>query len=189
MRKFRRAAVAATAGVVASALMAGVPAGAQEGDPLPQLTVTPTSGPVGTQVTVGGAGCEPEDDEGIPEPDVEFGLMEFDFDTFEAPPKFFAITPASLDGEGDWSGTLVVPEGVDPDKDYWVVAICYPNDPGSDGEQVSDFEFVAFDVTGTPTTPTTPTTPAPATTPGDPTPAAPTAAPATPVVAQPTFTG
>jgi hypothetical protein len=166
----RRAAIAATAAVATSALIAGVPAGAQEGELLP-ISVTPTSGPAGTLVTISGAGCVTEAGPG----DVEVYL--FNEGEEEPAETIGGIVP---DAEGNWQTQGPVlptdPIGVHP-----ISATCFES-PESD-VVVADYDFAFFEVTAPPTT--TPPTTAP---PSQPTVEKP-AAPATPVPAEPIFTG
>lgn len=185
MRKSRVAAVAV--GVVASVLLAGAPAGAQEGEPpeLP-LTVTPTSGPAGTVVTVSGGDCVAED-----ETFVEFALLTVDNESPEGPELVLVAREDAVPAEdGSWSGELTVPEGVDPDAVYYVSAVCGVEIGEEEAEGIAWYDYIEFDVTGG-----QPTTPPPTVDPGvlppvtPPVAVAPTAAPAVAVVAQPTFTG
>lgn len=159
----RRAAIAAMAAGAASALVAAVPASAEE---LLPIGVTPGSGPAGTEFTVSGADCLGEMGPGDVEVYLFFGDAE--------PDVFGGITP---DAEGDWAVTLLV-EDTDPVGVVDISATCF-HSPESD-EILADYDFTEFEVTEPPAAP--PTTDAPA-------PGPPTASPASPVVAQPTFTG
>jgi hypothetical protein len=170
MRRAAITAIAATAAVATSALIAGVPAGAQEGE-LP-LSVSPTSGSAGTLVTISGAGCVTEAGPG----DVEVYL----FNEGEEEPAV-VIDGIVPDAEGNWQTQgPVLP--TDPIGIHPISATCFES-PESD-VVVADYEFVDFEVTAPPTT--TPPTTAP---PSQPPVEEPEAAPATPVPAHPTFTG
>jgi hypothetical protein len=150
------------------------PAGAQE-DPLP-MTVEPTSGGVGTVITVSGADCTSEDPEAAPE--VDFLLADEAFFFTENEGVVAAEDLVQAESDGTWSGQLTVPGDVDPDAVWFVSALCFA---GPDAEEpLAVYDLFAFDITGPPTTP--PTTP-----PTVPTP--PEAPPAAPVVEEPIFTG
>jgi hypothetical protein len=150
-----------TAGVGAAAVLVAAPAGAQE---LLPITVEPTTGPIGTEVTVSGEGCLNEDGPG----EVDVQLF---FEDEEEP----AVFPADeVLEDGSWSLVLASTEE-DPPGIYTFTATCFV--PGGE-EVIADYDFVEFELTAPPEPPTTPTTP--------PTPTAP---PAVPVVEEPDFTG
>lgn len=164
--KHRLAALAAATGLGAAALLAGVPAGAQEGA-LP-LTIDPTSGPVGTEVVLTGGGCLGEQGPGAIQAFVD-GIPVEDQD-----PE----NPVIADEAGDWLYVIVPQEGTSPGT-YQITATCFVND-GS-GTAMAEYGPAAFEVTGDPASTTTVPAP-PAEEPEEP-------APAAPVVATPTFTG
>jgi hypothetical protein len=170
----RRAAVAALACVVASAVMSTAPVAAT--DEPPDLTVTPTSGPAGTVVTVSGDDC---------------AFNSISIFLVKLPSAVVAQSGTESSDNGTWSGTVTVPQGADPAADYVVTAQCFVS-AGEQSQVKHDYEQVPFDVTGGGTTPTTPTT----TPPGEPTEppvidpeAVPVAPVAVAVVADPDFTG
>lgn len=180
MSKKRMAAFGAV-GVGVLALVAP-PASAGDG-----FTVTPTSGPVGTVISISGTGCY---DEGLPDRTVSMYL------TNGLTGQTNLVTP---DDNGAWSGHITVSGGLDPDLDYYVAASCWGEILGDNGQVIQEYGPVDFDVTGdgpVPTTPTTqpptePTTPTEPTVPGEPPaePEVPTPPPATPIVDEPDFTG
>lgn len=166
--RIRRAAVAATTGLVVSALLAGVPVGAQTAT-LP-LNVSPTSGPVGTVVDIWGSGCLGPQGPGAV---LVFALFQGE----ELPPvDADPDNPVIADAQGNWSFPVeILPEAAEAGT-FDIAARCTVND-GS-GTVIAEYSRVPFTVTdGTPP-------PAPA-------PEAPVAemAPAKPVEAKPTFTG
>jgi hypothetical protein len=177
----KRTAAAIVAGA-AAVLVAAPPAGAGDG-----FTVTPTSGPAGTVISVSGTGCY---EEGLPDRHVSIILSDGE--------QASASSSVVPDDNGAWSGQLTVPAGADPAGTYQVYASCWGSILGDNGQEILAYGPVAFDVTGggpAPTTPTTqpneptPTTQPPTepTVPGEPeTPGPP---PATPVVDEPDFTG
>jgi hypothetical protein len=145
-------------------VLVAAPAGAQE---LLPISVEPTSGPVGTEVTVSGADCLNEAGLG----EVEVYLFFED----EEEPAVFPVDEVLEDGS--WS--LVLASTVeDAPGLYSFTATCFV--PGSD-EVIADYEFADFELTGPPTT-TPPSTTPPTTTP-------PEAPPAAPVTEEPDFTG
>lgn len=171
MRRAAIAAIAATAAVATSALIAGVPAGAQ-GEELLPISVTPTSGPAGTLVTISGAGCVTEAGPG----DVEVYLFNEGQD--EPAETIVGIVP---DAQGNWQTQgPVLP--TDPIGIHPISATCFESPESS--TVVAEYDFVEFEVTAPTTTPP-PSTPPPSQPPVD----KPEAAPATPVPARPTFTG
>jgi hypothetical protein len=172
-----------------SALLAGVPAGAQSEEPvLLPLTVDPTSGPAGTVITVGGEQCGGVDD-GLDNSAV-MALLTPDPEDPLSPPFIVEIGEVAAGEDGSWTGEITVPEGVDPDAPHFVTALCLAAIPGEEEpEVVAEYDFVEFDVTGEePTTPP-PTVEPPVDVPPPPEPETPTAPPAVPVVAPPDFTG
>lgn len=182
MRTKRIAAIAAAG--VATTLLAVPPASAGDG-----FTVTPTSGPAGTVISVSGTGCY---EDGLPDTEVTIS-----FGDGESVGVSTMIIP---DDNGAWSGQLTVPAGVDPAGEYAVGGYCWGEILGDNGQMIREYASVAFDVTGdgpAPTTPepTTPTTqPGPGpepTVPGEPgdDPEVPTPPAATPVVDDPDYTG
>jgi hypothetical protein len=156
-----------SAGVGAAVVLVAAPAGAQTED-LP-LSVEPTSGPIGTEVTVSGEDCLNEDGPG--EVDVELF-----FEDEEEP----AVFPADeVLEDGSWSLVLASTEE-DPPGIYTFTATCFV--PGSE-EVIAEYEFVEFELTAPTTAPTTPpTNPSTAPPPAQ-------APPAVPVVDEPDFTG
>ena len=168
--KIKRAAVAAMAGVVATALVT-LPAGAEE-PPLLPISVTPSSGPAGTLVTISGAGCVSEAGPG----DVEVYLFNEGQD--EPAETIGGIVP---DAQGNWQTQgPVLP--TDPIGIHPISATCFES-PESD-VVIADYDFATFEVTAPPVT-TPPSTEPPAQPPVE----KPEAPPAAPVRAQPTFTG
>jgi hypothetical protein len=165
-----------SAGIGAAAVLVAAPAGAQE--PEQPINVDPTSGGVGTVITVSGSGCSSENPDDAPEVDSILADEEFFFGEGEGLVGDEGVVQAEDDGT--WSGQLTVPADVDPGLSWFVSALCFAGPEAQ--EPLAFYEIVEFDVTGPPTT-TPPTTP-PATTP--PTPTAP---PAVPVVEEPDFTG
>jgi hypothetical protein len=163
------------AGIGAAAVLVAAPAGAQTED-LP-LSVEPTSGGVGTVISVSGSGCSSENPGDAPEVDFILADEDFFFTENEGVVGDEDVVPA--EGDGSWSGQLTVPDDADPDAVWFVSALCFAG-PAAD-EPLGVYELVDFDVTAPPTTepPTTPTT-------APPTPEAP---PAMPVVDEPVFTG
>jgi hypothetical protein len=166
----KRMSAALIVGAAAGALLVAAPAGAGA----PQLEVTPTSGPVGTTITVSGNLCG----DGL----AEFTLyMDVDGDE----PLVIAQDDLDAPMDGTWSGELVVPatatlpggDTVDilPGDGYSIGATC------TFSEQPVKYDDVDFEVTGspTPTPSTTPPTTAPTSTPP----------PATPITDEPPFTG
>lgn len=177
--KLRRAAIAAIAAVATTALVAGVPAGAEdvpaeeESELLP-IDVSPPSGPAGTVVTVSGAGCLTEAGPGEVEVYVFFGEEE--------EPQVFVVAPEE---DGSWLIELEshpeTPPGV-----FTFTATCFASsDP--EAEVVADYDFAEFEVLAStePTPPTSEPDGPPTLTPVDDEPAP----PATPVPGEPTFTG
>jgi hypothetical protein len=180
----------AAGGAAAAFVLAGLPAGAQV--PQPTLDVAPTSGPIGTTITVSGGGCIlGEDPGGV---DVAF----VDTSVFDSDAIFpLAVTSLTAGEDGTWTAQLVVPASVSPDEgividvvpgeDYVVVAACSFGTSETGPEIV--YESVPFDVTGE-TVPTTPPTD-PGSLPEAPVtvPVSLQAQPATPVVGDPDYTG
>lgn len=178
MNRMRTSAVLA-AGVVASAVLVGGPVAAQDDGPTPELTVNPTSGPIGTTIDVSGTEC--------------FGTDVWFLLGNNADGYVVTDGDSVPDAEGAWGGQLEVPatyaneDGVDvavvPGTNYVVTAQCL-----TDGE-VKDvlYEEIPFEVTGT-TPPTTPPTTAPPVTTAPPATTPTTTAPVTttpPAAAQP----
>jgi hypothetical protein len=166
------------AGIGAAAVLVAAPASAQEPE-LP-LTVEPTSGGVGTVITVSGADCSGGPDD-APEVDFVLGDEELFFGPGDGVVADEDVVQAEDDGT--WSGQLTVPGDADPDATWFVTAACFAS-PEAEGV-LALYELVEFDVTGPPTT--TPTTPPPTTPTTAPPP--PEAPPAVPVVEEPIFTG
>ncbi|HET6953375.1 MAG TPA: hypothetical protein VFI47_23555 [Acidimicrobiales bacterium] len=164
----RRAAVAATTGLVVSALLAGAPVGAQSA-PLP-LNVSPTSGPVGTVVDISGSGCLGPEGPGAV---LVFALFQGE----ELPPvDADPANPVIANADGTWEFPVeILPEAAEAGS-FDIAARCTVND--ASGTVIAEYARVPFTITdGTPTTePPAPADPAPA----------PAAAP---VTATPTFTG
>jgi hypothetical protein len=193
--KYKRIVAFATAGVAAMALLVANPAGAQEPPALP-LDVDPTSGPIGTVITVSGDDCFGE---------AVFTLLE----GTSLEDVTGILVENFVDANGSWTGELVVPDtvllfedfseaDVVPGEDYFVTAFCnlFPvpgegdellddaaalaalteNGDGENGDHepaVLFYENVDFEVTEEPAPPTP----------------APPAEPAVPVEEEPTFTG
>jgi len=168
------------AGIGAAAVLVAAPAGAQEPEELP-LTVEPTSGGVGTVITVSGEGCTSPNPDDAPEVDFVLGDEELFFGPGDGIVADEDVVQAEDDGT--WSGQLTVPGDADPDATWFVTAACFAS-PEAEGV-LALYELVEFDVTGPPTT--TPTTPPPTTPTTAPPP--PEAPPAVPVVEEPIFTG
>ena len=166
-----RMAAVGTAGLLSAAVLAGGPAGAQEGGEFAPLTVDPTSGPAGTVISVSGADCV---EEGVAT--VSSAIL-VRFDDSETEDDLLDIADVDAAEDGTWATSLTMPAGLDPEGVYLVTAACLV----AESEQlVVDYEVVEFDLTGA----------APTEPPADTPPAAPApAAAATPVRAQPTFTG
>jgi hypothetical protein len=162
----RRAVIAAAGGIAATALLGTIPVGAQEGDPLP-ISVTPSSGPAGTVVTVSGDGCIGEAGPG----DILVALFD---STSDEPIDAFSGDVAE---DGAWTFQLEF-EATDPPGVYEFSALCFASPESED--VIAAYGFASFELTAPATEPPAaePTTPAP-----------PTAAPATAVSAKPTFTG
>jgi hypothetical protein len=99
--------VAGGATLVALTTFGGNGIGAQ---PLPDLQVTPPSGPPGTTITVSGSGCPPD---AIPNPDPEFDTDEqaqvWFVDSEENPVSDFFSAPVA-GADGNWSVQVVVPD-------------------------------------------------------------------------------
>ncbi len=173
----RRAAFAATTGLAAVSLaavslLAGAPAGAQEG--LLPIEVTPTSGAAGDVVTVSGEGCVGETGPG----DIEIYLF------FEDEEPIAAFGADEVTDEGAWTLELLI-EATDPPGLYAYTATCFEG-PESD-LIIADYEFADFEITAAaPTTTTTTAVAPPAVAPPA---VAPQAQPAVAVQAQPTFSG
>ncbi|HEY8543428.1 MAG TPA: hypothetical protein VIL36_00205 [Acidimicrobiales bacterium] len=179
----RKRIVALGVGMVAVG-MAAAPAAAGDG-----FTVSPTSGPPGTVITVSGTGCFQD---GYPDRSVTVVFTDG---------SSGATAFTEPDDSGAWSTQLTVPDTADPDATYEVTASCWGSILGDNGHVIIDYGPVAFDVTGGGTPPTTapPTTQPPTTpeepeepgpsTPEEPEAEVPTPAPATPVVDTPNYTG
>ncbi|HEX5947792.1 MAG TPA: hypothetical protein VFY82_16015 [Acidimicrobiales bacterium] len=160
-------------------------------DPRPTvlpLSVTPTSGPVGTTISVSGTDCAGDE--------VEFALLAgTGIDDITAIVDAWSMEPAD---DGSWSGELLVYDtmipamgdgaeiDVVPGGDYFVAAACvfYPTDvpeaPSPDEIIFSD--TVGFDITGDGTAPRSDPPPATEIVPAQ-------AQPATPVAGNPSYTG
>ena len=90
------------------------------------LTISPTSGPSGTVITVTGTACEADT--------VDLGLGA---STGESGGVVAETNDVPVNDDGSFSGTLTVPAGSDPDATYSVGATC-----GTD-----NYALQAFDVT------------------------------------------
>ena len=157
----RRAVFAAAGGAAMAALTLGpLPVGAQE--PLLPISVSPTSGPAGTTVTISGTECLSEGGPG----DLEAYLFYGDGEPI-------LVWSGTVAADGSWTASTV-PEATDPPGIYTLSATCFAS-PDSD-QIVADYDFVDFELTAA-----APEAPAD--------PAAPAAAPATPVTGQPRYTG
>ena len=166
MKRMRTLAVGATAVttvlLAAPAAIGGVP---------PEITVSPTSGPIGTVVTVSGTNC----DNGV----VEVSMVDFDSEAE------VVVLEAVQTSDGLWSDSFAVPD-IDPAGDWHIWAFCWL---GGETTPVN-YDLVPVHVLedGTVVTPPeTPVDPAapPVIEPG----VAPVAAPATPVPGDPSYTG
>jgi len=151
----RRAAIAAAGGVALAALTLGaLPVGAQEPDLLP-ISVTPTSGPVGTVATVTGSGCVSDG----PTSDLIVWLWYGD------DPEPILSVAGNVSPDGTWSAS-VQSEVSDPPGTYTLSATCFD---GIESDQVvAEYDFVEFELTA----------PAPAPDPAPEAPVEPAAAPA-----------
>jgi hypothetical protein len=164
----RRAAIAAAGGAAVAALTLGaIPVGAQE--PLLPISVTPTSGPVGTVFTASGADCIGEAGPG----ELEAYLWYAD------DPEPVLVWLGTVAADGTWTAP-VQSEATDPPGTYTVSATCFAG-PGSP-DIVVDYDYVEFQLTAAPA-PEAPADPAvePA--------AAPVAAPAAAVPGRPSYAG
>lgn len=156
--------------------------------PTMSISVTPTSGPIGTTVAVSGTDCAGDE--------VEFALLAgTGIDDVTAIVDAWSMEPAD---DGSWSGELLVYDtmipatgddaeiDVVPGGDYFVAAACvfYPTDapeaPSPDEIIFSD--TVGFDITGDGTAPRSDPPPATEIVPAQ-------AQPATPVAGNPSYTG
>jgi hypothetical protein len=159
------------------------------------VSIDPTSGPIGTTVTVSGSNCAGDL--------VSFALLAGSgLHDATAVVDAAGVEPA---GDGTWSGELLVydtmllltgdadaPEEVPVEVggDYFVIAACeyHPgefDEPGPSPDEIVFSDPVDFDITGGGDAPRTDPPPATPITAG----VRPDARPARPVVAQPTFTG
>jgi len=184
-----RAGLAVIAGV-AAALLGTTPAGAQSRVE-PTMAVTPTSGPIGTSITVTGTGCEG--------PDVRLELFVGSLLTVDG---LVDVGTTETNPDGTWTSELRVwKEHFDystgetlgpvvPGSGYFVHAECgqFLDDPDEYWRMVSGYDIVPFEVTASSdAAPTAPTTePARSDRPGAGPP--PVALPATPVKATPNYT-
>jgi hypothetical protein len=154
------------------------------------LSVDPTSGPIGTTVSVSGTDCTGDV--------VEFALLaETGYDDTTAIVDAWSTEPAQ---DGAWSGELVVydtmflmPDGeeeadVVPGGDYFVAAAClhYPEDvpEAPTPDEITLSEAVDFEITGDGTAPPSDRPPATVITS-----VVPAAQPATLVAGDPDYTG
>ncbi|WP_436794398.1 hypothetical protein [Actinospongicola halichondriae] len=152
--------------------------------PLPALTLTPTTGPPGTAITVSGSECVQRDG----------GDMSVEITAADTVEMMVTAIP---DETGDWSAELTVPDTAEADDEITVDARCIEDFGGVASSSVQGFRAPAgksigfdyaqavFTVTAAPTTTTeadTPTTTSPDGEVDD-------ANAAQPVVASPTFTG
>jgi hypothetical protein len=159
----RRAVIAAAGSAAVAALTFGpIPVGAQALSP---ISVTPTSGPIGTVFTASGAGCITESGPG----DLEAYLWYAD----ETDPRL--VWSGTVASDGTWTAS-VQSEPTDPTGTYTVSATCFVSPESAD--IVVDYDFVEFELTAAPA-PEAPAEPA----------AEPAAAPATAVSARPSFVG
>ncbi len=169
----RRAAIAATAGVVATTFLSVAAVGAGEAPLLP-ISVSPGSGPAGTVVTVSGEDCVNS-----------VGPGEVDVYLFygESEDPIGQLT-ALVAEDGSWSVGVEF-ESTDGLGLYDITATCFLDLPESESEAI-DYDWGTFDLIAGPGTTPPPTTP-----PADPTDpvVAPQAPPAAPVVAEPSFAG
>jgi hypothetical protein len=160
----RRAAIASAGGAAVAALTLGaVPVGAQSLSP---ISVTPTSGPIGTVFTASGAGCISEAGPGDLEAYLWYG------DGTEP----ILVWSGTVADDGTWTAS-VQSEPTDPPGTYTVSATCFASPESAD--IVADYDFVDFELTATPA-PDAPAAPS-----AEPT----AAAPATAVPGRPSYTG
>ena len=159
----RRAVIAAAGSAAVAALTLGAsPVGAQES--LLPISVSPTSGPAGTTVTISGDGCLYE------------GPGDLEAYLFTGDGTLLDVWSGTVAQDGSWSASIV-PEATDAPGIYTLSATCYVS-PESD-QIVVDYDFVDFELTGAaPEAPVTPEAPAPAVAPA-----------ATAVRAAPSYTG
>jgi hypothetical protein len=162
MKRTRMLAVGATALttvlLAAPAAIGGIP---------PEISVDPTSGPIGTVVTVSGTNC----DSGI----VEVSMVDLESDAS------VVVLEAVETSEGLWSDSFAVPD-IDPAGDWHIWANCFL---GGETTPVY-YDLVPFDVLedGTVVTPPDPADP-PVVEPS----VSPVAAPAVAVAGDPDYTG
>jgi hypothetical protein len=159
----RRAVIAAGGSAAVAALTFGaIPVGAQALSP---ISVTPTSGPIGTVFTASGADCISEAGPG----DLEAYLW---FGEGTEPVLVWSGTVAA---DGTWTAS-VQSEATDPPGTYTVSATCFASPESAD--VVADYDFVDFELTAAPA-PEAPAEPE----------VVPAAAPATAVPGRPSFAG
>ncbi len=125
----RRIAIVLALGLAAPFALTAHAAGALEQD----LVATPTSGPVGTTITLTSATCVGTGDD-------EVG-MEAALYVGTAPDQQIA---ASTFGEG--SVELTVPDWVDPDQPAVIEASCFTFDPETGDDDSIDYDPIPFDV-------------------------------------------
>lgn len=175
MRRWRIVAAATTTAALATALLAGAPAGAQEEPEEPDflpITAEPASTASGETVHVSGEGCIVDDHAGF------IVVVAFNPDDDSAEPFFVDGTVAP---DGSW--TAEVAPTADETSIFLITAGCFEDgDIGEEEEPALFYDFVEHEVTVDETT--TPPTEPPA-----PPEETPVAQPANPVVATPTFTG
>ncbi len=176
--------------VCATALLFGAPAAAGaaiDGDvsepiPLPAITLSPTTGPAGTPITVSGSECTQRDG----------GDMSVEITAADTVEMMATAIP---DNAGDWSTVLTVPDDAVGDSEITVDATCIEDFSNiqnfrsfrAPAGKAAEFDYAQaiFTVTAAPTT----TTEAQPTTTTAPDGEVDDADAAQPVVAAPTFTG
>ena len=99
--------------VSALGLAVGTTAVVAQPAPPGELTISPTSGPPGTKITVEGTGCPPT-----------AGITAFLFD--EGAQRNLDLEAANPGADGAWTTTLVVPTGYQPAGRVLVGATCAP---------------------------------------------------------------
>jgi hypothetical protein len=174
MNRWRIVAAATSTAALATALLAGAPAGAQEEPPdLLPITAEPPSTHSGETVTVSGEGCIVDEAAGF------ILVVAFNPDDETAEPFFAEGTVVE---DGSW--TAEVAPTADETSIFLITAGCFDDgDIGEDEDPVLFYDFVEHEVVVDETT-----TP-PTTEPAAPAEEAPTAPVAVPVIGTPTFTG
>lgn len=120
----------------------GAPVAAQDGEAVPEITISPLNGGPGTEIQVSGSGCPPAgwDDEGELDwtvhvrsdgTDSDGSIQPPSEDDTETPIVFTADEPLPLGGAsttpddaGNWSMTLTVQDVPDTTGEYLITATC-----------------------------------------------------------------